>query len=230
MVLTDMALKRRSPFVNHNCLIMDAWGQFRATFLTESSAMSIAIIAYGSLIWDEDNLAPHISGGWRERAGPRLPVEFSRISVKRSGALVLTIDEQAGHRVATHVTRSTRDELPAAARDLARRERSPLSAIGMVRKGLPPVNCRPAIGRIVHDWLLAQGEFDAAIWVNLPANFERRTGRRFDPAAGLAWLRRLSGEQLREAWRYITFAPPASDTPFRRYLRADPWWRSLNFA
>ncbi len=191
--------------------------------------MSIAIIAYGSLIWDEECLAPHIAGGWARRAGPRLPVEFSRISPKRKGALVLAIDEGAGTPVATSVTRSRRTDAEEAAADLARRERAPLEAIGMA-DGRHATNCPPAIGRIVNDWLAAQGVFRAAVWTNLPLNFLDETGEPFTHARGLAWLKRLSPESLAEAWRYITFAPEETDTPFRRFLGGDAWWRGLDFS
>jgi hypothetical protein len=39
--------------------------------------MSIAMLAWGSLIWNPRDLP--ISGEWRQ-AGPVLPIEFSRIS------------------------------------------------------------------------------------------------------------------------------------------------------
>jgi hypothetical protein len=38
--------------------------------------MNIAIIGYGSLIWDLADLAAHVEGPWRRGAGPHLPVEF----------------------------------------------------------------------------------------------------------------------------------------------------------
>ncbi len=191
--------------------------------------MSIAIIAYGSLIWDEECLAPHITGGWNRAAGPRLPVEFSRISPKRRGALVLAIDENAGAAVATSITRSRRTDVEEAAADLAKRERAPLEAIG-IADGRRAANCPPSIGRIVNDWLASQDAFRAAIWTNLPLNFREETGEPFTHARGLAWLKRLSAESLAEAWRYITYAPEETDTTFRRYLRDDPWWCGLDFS
>ena len=49
----------------------------------------IAILGYGSLIWDLEILAPHVAGNWEMRAGPSLPMEFSRISKKRKLGLVV---------------------------------------------------------------------------------------------------------------------------------------------
>ncbi|SVC10487.1 uncharacterized protein METZ01_LOCUS263341, partial [marine metagenome] len=38
---------------------------------------AIAIIGWGSLLWDLDNLTPFVQGDWAINAGPRLPLEFS---------------------------------------------------------------------------------------------------------------------------------------------------------
>ncbi|MDP6530786.1 MAG: hypothetical protein QF375_02760, partial [Arenicellales bacterium] len=55
-----------------------------------------AIIGYGSLIWDLDNLAPYVEGEWDMYQGPHLPLEFSLISKKRKRALALAIDHVDG--------------------------------------------------------------------------------------------------------------------------------------
>jgi hypothetical protein len=39
-------------------------------------------------------------------------------------------------------------------------------------------------------------------------------------------LRCLTGDSLDEAVRYIENAPAATDTPLRRALSADDWWRA----
>ena len=84
----------------------------------------IAILGFGSLIWDLDDLAPQVEGPWSMRAGPRLPIEFSLISAKRKMGLALCIDPEAGAPCATHAIRSRRDDLEVAAADLAARERT----------------------------------------------------------------------------------------------------------
>jgi hypothetical protein len=187
----------------------------------------IAIIAYGSLIWDEDCLAPHITGGWRRARGPRLPVEFSRISPKRKGALVLIVDEGAAE-VPTSWTLSRRAAIEAAARDLAVRERAPLSGIGMALRNGETANAPAAIAARVVAWLQEQPGLEGAVWTQLPGNFRETTGEPFSHAAGLRWLQGLEGESLLEAWRYIAFAPRETDTAFRRFLAAHDWWRALD--
>ncbi len=191
--------------------------------------MKIAILAYGSLIWDEEVLAPHITGGWRRGGGPALPVEFCRVSPKRKGALVLAIDEQAGHAVPTAFTTSRRQQLRQAIADLAARERCAEDHIAFARRDGAHGQCSARIASAVNAWLRTSGH-EAAIWAALPPNFEQEAGQLFSHAAGLEWLQSLRGESLAEAWRYITFAPEETDTPFRRFLSANTWWRNLSFA
>ena len=44
--------------------------------------------------------------------------------------------------------------------------------------------------------------------------------------AGADYLKRLRGESLDEAVRYISHAPETTDTPLRRALDRDPWWQA----
>ncbi len=188
--------------------------------------MHIAILAYGSLVWDEECLAPHITGGWRLGAGPRLPVEFCRISPKRKKALVLTIDAQQGHEVATSYTLSKRSDLAEAITDLAARERCDEQYIDVCIRDDDPA--APLHAR-VHAWLRQHEGIDAAIWAALPVNFRAETGRNFSLEAAVDYLRALPEESLAEAWRYITYAPAETDTPLRRHLQRLDWWRFLDF-
>jgi len=190
--------------------------------------MKIAILAYGSLIWDEENLAPRITGGWRRGHGPVLPVEFCRVSPKRGRALVLALDEEAGAPVPTSHTTSRRHRVEEAVADLAARERCAPRYIGIAHHDGRHAQCSARIARVVNAWL-ALTDYDAAIWAGLPANFEEHAGTPFSHEAGLAWLRQLPPASLQEGWRYITNAPGETDTPFRRFLARQAWWRALTF-
>jgi len=189
--------------------------------------MNIAIIGYGSLIWDLDDLAAHVAGPWQRGAGPHLPVEFSRISAKRKQALVLVVDDAAEAPSPTSVIASARAHLDDAATDLARRERCPAEKLGIAAKG-----GRHRIGRsapamaAVEAWL-ASSPYDAAVWTELDGNFTHITGEAFSLLAAAAYLQTLAGESLAEAWRYIEYAPEETDTPLRRHMRAQDWWRAL---
>ena len=183
----------------------------------------VAIVGYGSLIWDLENLAPRVEGPWRMGGGPALPLEFSRVSPKRRMGLVVCVDPEHGTPCPSHAIASRRDDAQDARQDLAERERAPLARIGFacLRTGRRE-------GRIadrVAEWAAMQG-LAGATWTELDPNFETHAGRPFGFEAGEAWLLALSGEDRDEAVRYIANAPPATDTPFRRQLATRPWWQA----
>lgn len=185
----------------------------------------IAVIGWGSLLWDEGSLAPHIRGGWRRGDGPVLPLEFSRISAKRRMGLVLCLDAEAGTACRTSWTASVRDDLADAVADLAGRERTSPDRIGAATPAGPERARLTAIGAAVAAWCRDRG-LAGAVWTDLPPNFAACAGRPFAPEAALGHLRGLAGEDLDEAIRYITRAPAETDTGFRRLLAADPWWQA----
>jgi hypothetical protein len=186
----------------------------------------IAILGWGSLLWDLDDLAPKVAGDWALRAGPRLPMEFSRISPKRLMGLVVCLDPEAGRPCATHVIASRRSALDAAVGDLAARERAPFGRIGWARADGAGAGRLPEVVEAVAGWCAASG-WSAAVWTDLEPNFAATTGGKFSVTAGLAYLRGLEGASLAEAQRYIRRAPWTTRTPLRRALSTDPWWRGL---
>lgn len=184
-----------------------------------------AILGWGSLIWDLDNLAQHIVGDWRMCLGPALPMEFTRISLKRKLGLVVCLDPEHGVPCPTHAISSVRTGIIDAMADLAARERAPLSRIGAV--------CLPSgyrqgrltqVTEAVAAWCEADG-LAGAVWTDLESNFAGHLGESFNIPRAIAYLRTLPGESLDEAVRYIHNAPAATDTPLRRALSVDPWWQ-----
>jgi hypothetical protein len=96
--------------------------------------MKIAILGWGSLVWDPRAL--RLTGHWME-GGPALPIEFSRIS--DNGRLTLVIDEAHGVDVPTRYARSALSDLDEAIVDLQKREGSSVrNRIGFIdiRSGL----------------------------------------------------------------------------------------------
>lgn len=184
-----------------------------------------AVLGWGSLIWDLDDLAPHVRLPWAMGAGPRLPMEFSRISPKRRMGLVVCLDPELGVPCATHAVESIRGSLAETVTDLACRERAPESAIGGVCLASGAVQGRAAIAEVVREWCLATG-WTGAVWTDLLPNYAEAAGEPWSLARAIAYLRRLTGESLDEAVRYIENAPATTDTPLRRLLIADPWWRA----
>lgn len=186
----------------------------------------VAIIGWGSLLWDLERLAPQVEGDWLRGAGPRLPIEFCRISPKRRGGLTLVLDAEHGAPCPTHVIRHRQepaggDALAQAKRDLAARERTPESRIGWATR--ETASRADAFGATVQAWLARSG-FAAAVWTDLESNFHQVAGVPFTLAAAEAHLQRLAGEDRAEAVRYIHFAPEETQTPLRRYLLTRPWW------
>lgn len=186
----------------------------------------IAILGWGSLIWDLEILTPHTTGDWLMEQGPRLPMEFSRISPKRKLGLVVCLDPVVGVECTTNVIQSTKKDISLTIDDLAARERAPLSLIGAVhtdglRKGRMPEVCSA-----VSSWCKSNN-WDGAVWTDLEPNFYDYTQKNFTINAGLAYLRTLSGENLVEAHNYIESAPHQTRTPLRSALATDAWWQGL---
>jgi hypothetical protein len=186
----------------------------------------IAVLGYGSLIWDLEILAPHVEGPWQMAGGPPLPMEFSRISPKRRMGLVACLDPIHGVACPTHAIASRRDGVEAAALDLAARERAPRGRIGTVCLASGRVETRlPEVGALVAAWCRSTGR-SGAVWTDLDPNFAEAAGRPFSVEAGIGWLLGLQGESRDEAVRYIALAPEATDTPLRRALAPLDWWRA----
>ena len=96
---------------------------------------SVAIIGWGSLIWDLDDLAPKVAGVWALGAGPALPIEFARIPPKRLDALALCIDLDHGAPCRTAVIDSAKSSIAEAQIDLAERERA--KSVAMIGRMIP---------------------------------------------------------------------------------------------
>ena len=186
----------------------------------------IAILGWGSLIWDLEILTPHTTGDWLMEAGPRLPMEFSRISPKRKLGLVVCLDPVVGVACTTNAIQSTKTDISHTIDDLAARERAPLDLVGAVHADGMQTGRMPEVCDAVADWCEANG-WDGAVWTDLKPNFNEYTQQDFTIEAGLSYLRTLSGENLKEAHIYIESAPHQTRTPLRSALAKDAWWQGL---
>ena len=184
----------------------------------------IAIIGWGSLIWDLENLTPHVQGMWQMRAGPELPLEFSRVSPKRKRALAVCVDLMDGAPCVTCVIASRRSSVVEARRDLARRERAPDGFIGGFCVETGHTFGRPQVVHKVAQWCRNAG-WSGAVWTDLHPTFAAETGLNFSMETAIDYLRTLQDEALDEAVRYIEHAPQTTSTRLRRHLRDDPWWQ-----
>ena len=186
----------------------------------------IAVIGFGSLLWDLDDLAPKVSGEWKMYEGPILPLEFSLVSRKRHYALALVIDYEDGAPCPTCVIDSVRSEIGAAIVDLANRERMEPTNIGFVDRNTGESHShREETRNTFWNWI-EDSNYDGAVWTDGERNFEALTGRAFSLKTAQDHLRSLQGISLEEARRYIRNAPARVETPLRRALEGAPWWHN----
>jgi hypothetical protein len=176
--------------------------------------LSIVILGWGSLIWDPRDLPRE--GMW-QKEGPRLPVEFSRVS--GDGRLTLVIDQAVGVPVNTRYVLSPRTFTSDAVKDLAAREGTGPSQIGFVdvveasssadRKPEQQFACAA-----VRAWC-DEHRFNGAVWTALNSNFQDETGTEFSVESVITYLNNLPKTARSVALHYIRSAPEEVITPVR---------------
>jgi hypothetical protein len=180
--------------------------------------MKIAILGWGSLIWDPQGIPT--TGKWQCN-GPKLPIEFSRISGGKQ--LTLVIDAAHGNVVSTRYIESARLDLGDAIDDLKHREKTIRKYIGFIDLGSGTSSAQEfpehqAASSIIDVWLKSSG-FDALVWTALPSNFQREQRNTFTPEAAVRFLDSLSKFEQENAYKYIRRAPEEVRTPLRDLLR-----------
>jgi hypothetical protein len=182
--------------------------------------MKIAVLAWGSLVWDPRDLRR--AAGFTAN-GPLLPIEFCRVS--HDGRLTLVIDESFGAICKTYSAPSALQHLAAAIENLYQRE-GMLSArgVGFVEpaSGQPSdiaIERHPEAVATIAAWATANG-YDAAIWTALASNFDdlNAGGEPFSVTAAIRYLEALEGRDAAAfagALAYVRKAPPEVETPVR---------------
>lgn len=187
--------------------------------------MKIAILAWGSLIWEKRDLDFIEEKGWA-RGGPGLPLEFARVSTTRKGALTLVIyPKTAGDDIPTRFAESKFPDLEKAILNLAAVEGTCKEKLGFVDclSGQSRCQILPSAASKIHDWA-EQNHFDAVIWTDLPSNFENVVKMEFTVDNAQRYLHSLKEEGAAlAACEYIKSAPSEVDTPLRKRMRDDPW-------
>lgn len=188
--------------------------------------MRIAVLGWGSLIWDPRDL---MLAGAFEPVGPSLPLEFSRVS--RDRRLTLVIDEARGTPCTTYVAPSIFSDLDEAIDNLRLREgmRGP-AGVGFVdtddrRRSDTAWQRHPHAVVTIEGWAKRAGH-RAVIWTALASNFHEPDGAGvpFSIAAALAYLAALDGPRLEVALQYIRKAPSEIHSPLREAV--DQRWPS----
>lgn len=184
--------------------------------------MKIAVLAWGSLVWDLRYLA--IAAGFKPN-GPRLRIEFCRVS--GNGRLTLVIDETFGASCATYAAVSAFGDLNAAIENLRIREGMPgAKGVGFVdvasgKHSDRAMERHPQAVAAIKAWAQANGH-DAAIWTALANNFHEpdKGGEAFSVEAAIRYLETLDAPKVGEALNYIRQAPSEVQTPVRAAVNA----------
>jgi len=189
--------------------------------------MKIAILGRGSLIWCPRNLdfiyagdAENTCRGWY-KDGPKLPIEFARVSGEGNRDERLTLVLNPGSTpVQTLWAVAKAVSIDAAARNLNQREGCRrASCVAQWKAGQRTVD---DITSAVAAWAQDRS-LDAVIWTNLCSN----KGLGGDEAASVAYLRTRQGESRKASKEYIRNAPEQIETSFRPAPEAicDEWDR-----
>jgi hypothetical protein len=188
--------------------------------------MRIAVLGWGSLVWDRRVLA--LADAFRP-VGPILPLEFSRISIDKR--LTLVIDENRGTPCTTYVAPSPYLDLDDAVENLRLREGMPgPDGVGFVdtharTRSAPAWDRHPRVVITIEAWAMRHG-YQAAIWTALGSNFHERdkANMPFSVEAALAYLATLDGDRLDKALQYFRKAPPEISCALREAV--DRRWPS----
>ncbi|HMV54883.1 MAG TPA: hypothetical protein PLX20_12300 [Rhodocyclaceae bacterium] len=179
--------------------------------------MKIAILGWGSLLWDDDREFDAHHDKWK-LDGPLLPIEFSRISTSRHGALTLVVDPSHGTRCQVAYALSKRRTIEDAVADLRCREHTTMSNIGFLQpKSAKPPSLDQQTWESLQNWV-CERKIDAVVWTALTSNFKTKTGLPFSTENAVKYLSTLDSHGRSEADNYIARAPSFVVTPLRRML------------
>jgi hypothetical protein len=179
--------------------------------------MTIAILGWGSLIWQPKELAFNAAIGW-QKEGPMLPIEFARIS--KDGRLTLVISKN-GTEVKTLYAISNYETTEEAVLNLAVRESSGRPSIGYFEKAtesVSPPNFQ--FKQNIKEWI-DQTDFDAVIWTNLGENWTEKTNDRIN------YLKELKEPTRAIAEEYIRRTPIQILTTLRKSIEQELNWKPI---
>jgi hypothetical protein len=189
----------------------------------------VAILGWGSLLWNPGNLRNERK--WRSD-GPWLPIEFARTSnldekKDRRPYLSLVIYAHAG-LVRTYWDMSLLTETADARLDMQNRESCGIDDIACLPKNNAAwSSTTPGLEERIREWLDGKkNDVDAVIWTNLGWKLSGAT--RFSAEEGMRWLRGLREARKDDtAEEYIRKAPSQTDTCLRRQAREEFRWTDI---
>jgi hypothetical protein len=187
--------------------------------------MKIAILGWGSLIWQPKDLKFDANIGWKED-GPVLPIEFARIS--KGGRLTLVITPH-GTKVPTLYCISSFDAINVAISNLKKREGTVLNYIGYYDKSKNEFHPKESpIEENIKNWINTT-DLDGVIWTNLPENWEIRNEEKvviktIDPNNRIEYLKKMPKDKRALAEEYIRNTPKQINTKYRKLIVETLGW------
>lgn len=184
--------------------------------------MKIAVLGWGSLIWDPRNLRIKEKIWFKD--GPHLPVEFARVSC--DGRLTLVLFPSAS-KVQVLWAYMDVDSLEEAIESLRQREDAPANRIGFVQvsSGRHRCNVVPNIVGDITQWA-TERNIEAVIWTDLQPKFKEKTGTEFTEDNVIKYLKDLRDDMKSEAEKYVRNAPPQIRTRMRQIIEERLGWKS----
>lgn len=182
--------------------------------------MKIAILGWGSLIWQPKELKYDTELGWNKN-GPFLPIEFSRIS--NNGRLTLVIENNAA-KVQTLYAISTYQNLDEVILDLAVREGSSKERIGWYNKTENDFFSKDfEFKDNIREWI-KYTDCDAVVWTNLGKKFKDEIKKEHNLENVIEYLEQLTGNTKVIAEEYIRKAPQQIKTAVRKEIEEKLGW------
>lgn len=186
----------------------------------------IAILGWGSLIWDDGWPAFDKERHAWQADGPTLPLEFSRVSASRDGALTLVIDQQHGAPCRSMYALSRRANPDDAIADLRDREGTSMRLMGYYFRDKSRAG-QVLVPETIPQWA-EDAKIDVVVWAGMPSNFKEKSalkkGTAFSVDAAIAHLQGLTARGKAAAATYVWRAPDLVQTPLRTRLETEPWF------
>lgn len=188
--------------------------------------MKIAILGWGSLLWQPKDLQFDKETGWSAN-GPFLPIEFARIS--KDGRLTLVITKNATE-VQTYFAISSHETSEEAVLNLAVREGSGREQIGSYDKSEKTFSKKVFFNKNILDWI-NNTDIDAVIWTNLGEKWEstNENGEKIKIVSDdrIDYLKNLKGNKSALAEEYIRRTPTQIQTQYRTLIEKELNWKPI---
>lgn len=188
------------------------------------SVAKIAILGWGSLLWEKSQKE---FDDWHEDwrfDGPVLNLEFSRKSASRLNALTLVIDPIHGQQCQVAYAISKRATPEEAIADLRTREKTTNGNIGYTFADGSRRQGRDANSiDVIFQWAKDKS-VDFVLWTDLPGSFDDVAKHDFLNAA-VNHVQLLPPAGKAKAAEYVWCAPDFVVTPLRETLQAEPWFQ-----